>query len=559
MSPGKGQPITEPNEEVRARLQTPLGRRRLLWIAGSGAAALAAGTEVFWNREVIGSSVARDTVHLIPSAAKSGFLPDVDIALKAIPATVSLFGGTPTQVWQYSGEVLRGDPGSLQVTPGSYLGPTLRLRKGQKVRIRFTNGLPEDSIVHWHGLHVPAAMDGHPHDVIAPGQNFVYEFEVINRAGTYWYHPHPHDRTGPQVYWGLAGLLLIEDEEEQRLGLPSGMYDLPLVLQDRSVDEENQFVYLANGMMEGMSGFLGDRILVNGRPDFSLSVATRTYRLRLLNGSNSRIYKLAWSDGTPLTVIATDGGLLEKPVERRYVTLAPAERIELLVDFAKYPLNTQLELRSLAFSGAAVGGMGRMGRMGGNATLPNGAPFSVLKVQVTRQVKERFAVPATLASIPRYRLRDAINATSPRQFTLAMGHMKWLINGRTFQMNGVADEETVRLNTLEVWEFVNKAQSTGRMGGMGMMGGMSMAHPMHVHGRQFQVIERQISPEFAAQGASLRDGFVDEGWKDTVLVMPGETVKLLLRFEKYPGLFLYHCHILEHEDMGMMRNYQILA
>ncbi|MEP6755209.1 MAG: multicopper oxidase domain-containing protein, partial [Chthonomonadales bacterium] len=395
--------------------------------------------------------------------------------------------------------------------------------------------------------------------VIDPGKSFVYEFEVINRAGTYWYHPHPHSRTGPEVYWGLAGLLIIEDEEEQRLGLPSGAYDVPLVLQDRTVNEDNQLVYMANQMMDGMSGFLGDRILVNGRPDFTLNVATRTYRLRLHNASNSRIYKLAWSDGTPVTVIATDGGLLEKPVKRDYITLAPAERMELLVDFSKYPLNTKLELRSLEYSGAAVGGMGRMGRMGGNSALPNGAPFSVLKVQVTRQEKSPYAVPATLSSITRYRLSDAVNANSPRRFTLSMARMRWMINGRTYQMDEVADDETVRLNTLEVWEFVNKGQASGGMGGMGMMGGMSMAHPMHVHGRQFQVIGRQVSPESKAQGESIRRGFVDEGWKDTVLVLPGETVRVLLRFEKYPGVFLYHCHILEHEDMGMMRNYRILA
>jgi FtsP/CotA-like multicopper oxidase with cupredoxin domain len=557
MSEPTEHPATEHRQEVRTGLKTALGRRRLLQILGSGVATLVAAGAAFWIRDRTGrsvDSVDRDKAYL--PAAENGFLPDVEIALKAGPAAVSLFPGTATRVWQYFGELLRGEPGSLQVAPGSYLGPTLRLRKGQKVRIRFTNDLPESSIVHWHGLHVPAPMDGHPRDVIAPGGSFVYEFEVINRAGTYWYHPHPHDRTGPQVYRGLAGLLLVEDEEEQRLGLPSKEYDVPLVLQDRSMDAENQFVYMANQMMEGMSGFLGDRILVNGRPDFSLSVATRAYRLRLINASNSRIYKLAWSDGTPLTVIGTDGGLLEKPVERRYVTLAPAERIELLVDFGKYPLNTKLELLSLEFHGASVSGMGRMGMIGGNATLPNGASFSVLKIHVTRQEKEPFTLPATLTAITRHSLTEAINSNAPRSFTLAMGQMKWRINERSFQMDEVTNEETVRLNTLEVWEFINQAQSSG---GMGMMGGMGLAHPMHVHGGQFQVIGRQIAPELAGQGESLRDGFVDEGWKDTVLVMPGETVKLLVRFEKYKGLFLYHCHILEHEDMGMMRNYRILA
>ena len=543
-------------KDVETGSETTLDRRRLVRILGAGLAAVAVSGAAFRLRNQAGRSAEAGAVHLTPSLASSLFLPDVEIALEASPATVALFPGAPTRVWKYSGKVLHGSPDSLEVIPGSYLGPTLRLRKGQKVRIRFTNSLPETSIVHWHGLHVPASMDGHPRDAIASGQTFVYEFEVINRAGTYWYHPHPHDRTGSQVYPGLAGLLIVEDEEAQKLGLPSGAYDLPIVLQDRSVDEDTQLVYLTNGMMDGMNGFLGDRILVNGRPDFTLSVATRTYRLRLLNGSNSRVYKLAWSDGTPLTVIGTDGGLLEKPTVRRYITLAPAERIELLVDFRKYPFHSKLELRSLEFSGAPSGGMGA------DAPLPNGAPFSVLKVQVMRQEKESFAVPATLTPITRYRFNDAVNVAAPRRFTLSMGHMRWLINGRTFQRDEVADDETVRLNTLEVWEFVNQTQSsdaTGGMGGMGMMGGMAMAHPLHIHGLQFQVISRRIAPEFRSQWMSLRDGFVDEGWKDTVLIMPGETIRLLLRFETYSGLFLYHCHILEHEDMGMMRNYRIRA
>jgi FtsP/CotA-like multicopper oxidase with cupredoxin domain len=322
------------------------------------------------------------------------------------------------------------------------------------------------------------------------------------------------------------------------------------------VDADNQLVYLANPMMGGMNGFLGDRILVNGRPAFTLPVSTRAYRLRLLNGSNARIYKLAWGDGTPLTVIGTDGGLLEKPIQRPFVMLAPAERIELLVDFGKYPPGTELELRNLEFSGVEGGMMGGMGMMGSNVSLPNGASFSVLKVQVARREEARFIPPTTLASIPRYRLHDAINAATPRRIALSMGHMTWRINGRTFQMDEVADDETARLNTLEVWEIVNEA---GRRGGMGMMGGMAMAHPFHVHGVQFQVIERQVAPEYVSTWESVRSGFVDEGWKDTVLVMPGETVKLLLRFEKYPGRFMYHCHNLEHEDRGMMRNYQIRA
>ena len=243
--------------------------------------------------------------------------PDVEIALKAVDGEVQVLPGKQTRVWRYWAEVLNGPAETVQNLQDSYLGPILNFKKGQSVRIHFTNELSEESIVHWHGLHVPEEADGHPRLAINPGETYTYEFTVLDRAGTYWYHPHPHGRTGPQVYNGLAGLLIIRDDEENALDLPSGDYDLPLVIQDRLFDGDNQLVYGGRGMMDQMMGFLGNRILVNGQADYSLPVATRPYRLRLHNGSNSRIYKLGWEDGTPLTVIATDGGLLEKPNPKR--------------------------------------------------------------------------------------------------------------------------------------------------------------------------------------------------------------------------------------------------
>ena len=436
-----------------------------------------------------------------------------------------------------------GDPAGLINLQRTYLGPIIRAHTGQKVRIRFTNDIADETIVHWHGLHVPADMDGHPRFVIPKGDSYVYEFEVRNRAGTYWYHPHPHGLTGPQVYGGLAGLFLVSDDEEKDAGLPSGIYDIPLVIQDRAFDNDNQLIYISGHPMERMNGFLGDWIMVNGQPDFSLPVATRAYRMRLLNGSNSRIYKLAWQDGRPLTIIGTDGGLLEKPVQRRYVMLGPGERLELWADFSNYPAGSELFLVSLPFNAGAVGG-GRMGRriMGPVAGLPNGAGFTILRVKVRRREKETLSLPQRLSTINRYRNTDAVNRDYPRKFHLVMRHMAWTINGRTFRMQEVANDEKVRLNTLELWEFINQG------GGMGMMGSMDMPHPMHLHGMQFQVLER---------GGVRHEGYVDEGWKDTVLLMPGERVRLLVRFSDYPGLFLYHCHNLEHEDMGMMRNYLV--
>jgi blue copper oxidase len=518
-----------------------------------------------------------------PTPAGTGHAVDLELALTALQGEVSILPGQPTEVWRYQAEVLQGDPAAVQAVEGSYLGPILRVRKGQKIRVQFRNQLPEQSIVHWHGMLVPDLMDGHPRTAIGPGQTYTYEYEVQNRAGTYWFHPHPHGLTGSQAYRGLAGLLIVSDDEEAAAGLPSGAQDLPVIIQDRTFDADNQLVYLSGGgmggmmggmMMDRMMGFLGERILVNGQPDAVFSLATRAYRLRVLNGSNSRIYKLAWGDETPLTVIATDGGLLEKPVQKPYVTLGPGERVDLWADFSGRKVGDEATLMSREFLGAEgdtlVGGgmgMGGMGDMHGmhrgavpgatqapgmaGSALPNGALFPILTVRIDHAEQETLRLPAQLSSSERYRLEDASNGPLPRSFGMSMRNMQWLLNGRVFEMEGVAENEIVRLGDLEAWEFVNEENPNE------MMERMGMAHPMHIHGAQFQVVQRDLLiPELKAGFESVREGYVDEGWKDTVVVMPGERVRLLVKFV-HPGLFLYHCHNLEHEDMGMMRNYRV--
>lgn len=464
--------------------------------------------------------------------------PDIEIALKAVLDEVQILPGKATRVWRYQGEVLAGPAEALQIIPNSYLGPIFTVKKGQTIRVHFTNELPEPSIVHWHGLHVPEDADGHPRLVIEPGETYVYNFTVADRAGTYWYHPHPHGRTGPQVYAGLAGLFIIHDDEEMGLGLPSGEFDLPIVIQDRRFDENNQLLYGGSGMMDQMMGFLGNQFLINGMAGFSLPVATRPYRLRLMNGSNSRIYKLAWEDGTPFTVIGTDGGLLEKPVERDYITLAPAQRVDLWVDFSGDEVGSSKTLVSLPFD-----------TYGGEFTYP------LFTAHVEEAVNVSLSLPERLSTISWHKETAAVNRRSPRSFVLALGGgMGWSLNGRTFEMDAVAENEIVKLGDLEVWEFENRSGS-----GMGMMGGISLAHPMHVHSLQYQVIERKISSDGRSAWKTLKDGHIDEGWHDTVLVMPGERVKILLKFEDFTGLYLYHCHNLEHEDMGMMRNFRVEA
>ena len=286
--------------------------------------------------------------------------------------------------------------------------------------------------------------------------------------------------------------------------------------------------------MDQVMGFLGDTLLINGQLKKTYSVETRSYRLRLLNGSNSRIYKIAWSDKTKLTVIGTDGGLLEKPISKDYIILAPAQRTELWIDFSNRELGSVLSL------------------INEESAMPGGEnEFPIVNFSVDSQSGSSSELPQKLSKHVLNNPQEAVNATNPRQFVLQMGMgMSWNINGQSFEMEGVADDERIRLGDLEMWEFNNQAG-----GGMGML----LPHPMHIHGLQFQVISRNIDARYRELWETINDGLVDEGWHDTVLVMPGEQVQVLIRFEDFKGLYLYHCHNLEHEDMGMMRNYRVAA
>lgn len=494
--------------------------------------------------------------------------PDVELRLTAAPGEMSLLPGAATRVWRFTGEVVKGPASTLQVLDGSYLGPVIHLKRGQRVRIRFANRLSEPSIVHWHGLDMPESADGHPRFAVAPGGEYVYDFTVTNRAGTYWYHPHPHMRTAPQVYQGLAGMLIVSDPEEQALGLPAGAGELVCVLQDRRFDATNQFVYARAGMgmgtgtgtgtgtgqgmgrgmgmgmgggmdqmMETMNGWLGDRMLVSGRVQPVRQVDRRTYRVRLLNGSNARFYKLAWSDGTGMTVIGSDGGLLEQARTLPALTLAPGQRADVILDLSAHSPGSTVLLNSLAFPAEATG---RVGMMGDTSPVPQGAALTLMTLRVSSAQGPKYVVPPSLST---HAFRAQPSAPV-RPVPLVMMRMNWFIDGRTFDMTDVAGVETVAPGSTHIWELVNQPNPMG----------MAAAHPIHVHGPQFRVLSR------SGGGANaLREGIHDAGWTDTVVVLPGETVRVQITFSTHPGLYLYHCHILEHEDMGMMRNFRIRA
>lgn len=544
-------------------MSSKINRRQFLQLVSAGTAgfllapwvrrqvAAATGVPLPGNVFTFGS-VDEPFVCIVPPPKKLSGTPDLEITLQAVAAQRAILPGQLTDVYMYTGQVLQGDPARVQNIPGSYLGPIIRARTGEHIRIHFSNDLPQQTIVHWHGLQVPDTEDGHPRFGIPSGGNYTYDFTVINRAGMYWFHPHPHMLTGEQVNKGLAGLFLVSDADEDAAALPSGPFEIPLVVQDRSFDGNNQFIY--SGV--GLYGFIGNTILVNGQANASKIVFDQPYRLRLLNGSNSRIYKFGWADGTPLTIIATDGGLLDTPVQRDYVTLSPAERVDLLVDFSQWPDGSEVVLKSLPFTGATPP----------TGTLPNGSEFAVMTFLVATaehtylplinrsasSAQLTSPAPATLSTFQRLNPAEATNAGAPRPYVLYANGANWTINGHQFEMTAVASDEIFQLDTQEILEFINIPP-----GGTGS--NIEIAHPMHLHGPHFQVISRTppTDPTQYNHWLSVKDGYTDEGWKDTVLLMPGERVQIQMLFHSYTGLFLYHCHNLEHEDMGMMRNYRV--
>ncbi len=445
----------------------------------------------------------------------------------------------------------------------AFQNPILRIESGTKFTASLDNALKEPTLIHWHGLHVPANMDGHPVNTLAPAARYNYDFTVRNRSGTYWYHTHSHGLTASQAYFGLASFFLVDDDDERKLtkalDLKLGATDLPLVIQDKQFDPQGKLRYRPDAH-EAMMGWLGDIVLANLTPNAVQSVTPRTYRLRMLNGSNARIYRLALvKGGTVLnfTVIGTDGGLIERPETVSEAFLAPGERLDVLFDAGQAQPGDDVFLKSMAFDpmenegSGAMGGMGGMNMGGGqmmggmgSSRLPPGMAFNVLKLSVVAGERIIAKLPETLSQIKAI----GIEGAPERKIELSMGHMRFLINGLSFRMDEISFE--VKRGAVEIWRINNPA--------------VGMPHPMHLHGFSFQVIERLNSPAQLSATARFSKGRTvsDFGWKDTVLIWPGETVRIAIEFaHDFPGdqTYLFHCHNLEHADAGMMINYRVKA
>ncbi len=391
---------------------------------------------------------------------------------------------------------------------GSYLGPTLVANRGERVRVDVSNSLDTETTVHWHGMHLPAAMDGGPHSPIAPGTTWHPHWTIDQPAATLWYHPHLHGETREQVDAGLAGMFLVRDAEEAALALPRdyGVDDIPLIVQDRSFSADGAF---AGGPGMQFDGVLGDTILVDGVPTPHLDVTTERVRLRLLNASSARMYDFTFDDGRTFDLIASDGGLLAAPVPSTSIPLSPGERAEIVVTMAP---GERVALQSKAPDPALHAGS---------------AAFDVMQLRASASLTPSPEVPATLADMPR---ADASHAVAERSFVMS-GHE---INDRQMDMSRV--DFTVAVDTSEVWTVRNDNP---------------LPHSFHVHDTQFRVLSIDGDPPPARLA----------GWKDTIALEWDREYRLLVSFTDYADPttpYMYHCHLLWHEDQGMMGQFLVL-
>lgn len=433
---------------------------------------------------------------------------------------------------------------------GDYLGPTLLMQRNESVAFEINNQLREPTTLHWHGFHVPPAEDGGPHQQIESGGTWTPRFRVLQNPATFWYHSHLLHRSGPQVYMGLAGLIIVEDDDSRALGLPGeyGVDDIPLIVQDRRFSANGELSYLSL-YDDTVKGMHGDTILVNGTLRPLLNPPARLVRFRLLNGANARTFTFAFSDRRQFHQIASDGGLLRAPVPMDSLELAPAERAEILVDFGD---GSEVVLQSLAMQPSFPEFPGAMSRIMGSL---NAQAFDLLRIVPRGQAAGPAALPDQLASVPRMSF-DAEMAV--RTFRLSMGFGtrsgndrgpglgfrngrggghgggQSHINGRVMDINYI--NERIPIGTTEIWELTNDSP---------------MSHPFHVHHGQFQILDRDGNPPPANE----------MGWKDTVKVRSGERVRIMMRFEDFADSerpYMYHCHILEHEDQGMMGQFLVM-
>lgn len=430
------------------------------------------------------------------------------LSLTAAPGTWEFFDGVATNTYGYN---------------GGYLGPTLLIETGTAVDISVLNNLAEDTTVHWHGLHVAPTDDGGPHTTFAPGETWNPTFTMLNHAATFWYHPHPHGQTTAQVNMGLAGMMIVRDATEMALSLPRtyGVDDIPVVLQDRTFDASGQI----------MVAPLGETAVINGTIDAVFDAPAQMVRLRLLNGSNERTYMLGFDDGRSFEMIATEAGLREAPLSLTRLQIAPGERAEIVVDLSGDEGGTVALTNYPSELGTGI--LGGPSRPGTPANALNDSDTVLLTFSVGAATADAVtALPATLTTHTLLNEVD-VDVTRPMVFADSGPMTPFTINGA--QMDMAVINERVALGATEVWEITNTTP---------------VAHPFHIHDISFYVLDREgVAPPAE-----------EIGWKDVVLALPGETVRVIMRFDDFSDPvvpYMYHCHILPHEDGGMMGQFLV--
>lgn len=457
------------------------------------AAAQTAGPEAAGSVEAVG---AAEGDSLTAPAVLDDLSPEprvVEVELTAAPARLSLLPGTETDVFAYNGSVP---------------GPTLDVWEGDSVVVRFRNDLPEPTTIHWHGLHLPFTADGSPFHPVEPGEVYEYAFRIPEgTAGTYWYHPHPNHRTTWQIGKGLFGAVIVRDPDDP---LPDSITERLLILADNRFRPDGSLDFPEPGSREARideeNGREGGALFVNGQIMPSVPIRSgEVQRWRVINASGARVYRLSLPGHTFLHV-GSDGGLFEHPVEREEILLANTERVEILVRGEGDPGSTAV-LQDLPYDRYRP------------LTRPDGwdETRSLLTLRYTDEARiESPPIPDRLRPVPSI---DPAEATATRVMRLSQGR----INGQLMDMDRV--DVRASLGSTEIWELRNL---------------VGMDHPFHLHGFRFQVISRNGEP------VPFRS------WKDTVNVPARETVRFVVRYDDYPGMWMFHCHIVDHEDMGMM-------
>ncbi len=438
------------------------------------------------------------------------------------------------------------DYDSLEIFPGIYthtagvngaiLGPTLIINKGDVVTMNVENKLIDTTTMHWHGVHLPAAMDGGPHSKINPNTTWSPTWTAMERASTMWYHPHLHHKTYKHVMMGVSGLIINRDNDEAALALPRsyGVDDIPLVLQTKVMDAN----YQIDASM--MSSAMDTLFLANATRNAYFDAPAQIVRFRILNGSAMRVYNIGLSNGADFWVIGSDGGLLSAPVQNNKLVISPGERFEILVDLTGMQgqsvsiLNYGTSIPSSTYGSGSMMGGGSIPNYTNNPL--NGADFTMLSLNVIAQTANPITTIPTALVPTNPHSQTNIDATRQFTFTSTGGQNgPFLINGNTFDMSQI--NYAIPLNNKEIWSFTNQTP---------------IAHPFHIHDVQFNILEiNGAIPPLHMQG-----------WKD-ILLIPGHmgSAKFIAKFEDYADEnipFMYHCHMLVHEDEGMMGQFTVV-